>query len=102
MNKKKNTKNMAKKSLKLNKIPITALMQILGELFEEGVDFIDIEGEGSGKEEGSDRIKVTVRPEYYSEEPEIFTKLEQEDKLDDDDGGESDGKLSDDDINNLI
>jgi hypothetical protein len=87
---------MAKKSLKLNKIPITALMQILGELFEDGVDFIDIEGEGSGKEEESDRIKVTVRPEYYSEEPEIFTKLEQEDTIDNDE------KLTDDDINDLI
>lgn len=87
---------MAKKSLKLNKIPITALMQILGELFEDGVDFIDIEGEGSEKEEESDRIKVTVRPEYYSEEPEIFTKLEQEDTIDNDE------KLTDDDINNLI
>jgi hypothetical protein len=96
MNKKKNTKNMAKKSLKLNKIPITALMQILGELFEEGVDFIDIEGEGSEKEEESDRIKVTVRPEYYSEEPEIFTKLEQGDTIDNDE------KLTDDDINDLI
>jgi hypothetical protein len=87
---------MAKKSLKLNKIPITALMQILGELFEEGVDFIDIEGEGSEKEEESDRIKVTVRPEYYSEEPEIFTKLEQGDTIDNDE------KLTDDDINDLI
>jgi hypothetical protein len=96
MSKKKNTINMAKKSLKLNKIPITALMQILGELFEDGVDFIDIEGEGSGKEEESDRIKVTVRPEYYSEEPEIFTKLEQEDTIDNDE------KLTDDDINDLI
>lgn len=96
MSKKKNTINMAKKSLKLNKIPITALMQILGELFEDGVDFIDIEGEGSEKEEESDRIKVTVRPEYYSEEPEIFTKLEQEDTIDNDE------KLTDDDINNLI
>ena len=62
----------------------------------EGVDFREIEGEGSEKEEESDRIKVTVRPEYYSEEPEIFTKLEQGDTIDNDE------KLTDDDINDLI
>lgn len=94
---------MAKKSLKLNKIPITALMQILAELFEEGVDFIDIEGEGSENDE-SDKIKVTIRPEYYSDQPEIELELEQDQE------GISDflpqieisKKLTDDDINDLI
>lgn len=100
MSKKKNIENMAKKSLKLNKIPITALMQILAELFEEGVDFIDIEGEGSEKDNESDRIKVTVRPEYYSDEPNI----EQEDISDFLPEIKTDVKkrLTDDDINDLI
>lgn len=92
---------MAKKSLKLNKIPITVLMQILAELFEEGVDFIDIEGEGS-EDDDSDKIKVTVRPEYYSDQPEIEIELEQEDILNFLPQVKKDKKLTDDDINDLI
>jgi len=96
---------MAKKSLKLNKIPITALMQILAELFEEGVDFIDIEGEGSEDDE-SDKIKVTVRPEYYSDQPEIELELElEQDQQDESDFFpqiEINKKLTDEDINDLI
>lgn len=93
---------MAKKSLKLNKILITALMQILGELFEEGVDFIDIEGEANGEEEESDRIIITTRSEYYSEKPEIFKKIEQEDISDFLPQIKMNKKLTDDDINDLI
>ena len=92
---------MAKKSLKLNKIPITALMQILAELFEEGVDFIDIEGEATEKDNESDRIKVTVRAEYYSDEPKL--ELEQEEISDFLPEIKTDKKrLTDDDINDLI
>ena len=93
--------------MKLNKIPITTLMQRLGELFEEGVDFIDIEGQ-STEEDKSDRVKVTVRPEYYSDAPEIFMKLEKEDvsdflpQINDDDDDDVNKKLTDDDIHDLI
>ena len=55
-----------KRTLKLTKIPITVMMQILADLFEDGVDFIDIEGEENEIKGESDRIKVTIRPEYYS------------------------------------
>ena len=89
---------MENRSLKLSKIPITLLIQILGELFEEGADFIDIEGSSSKDEEESDVIKVTTKPEYYSEEPEIFIELE--DNVNDDD--DDDDKLTDEDINDLI
>lgn len=93
-----------KRTLKLNKIPITAMMQILAELFEEGVDFIDIEGEENEIKGESDRIKVTIRPEYYSKQPEIELELEQDQE------GISDflpqieisKKLTDEDINDLI
>jgi hypothetical protein len=93
-----------KRTLKLNKIPITAMMQILAELFEEGVDFIDIEGEENEIKGESDRIKVTIKPEYYSKQPEIELELEQDQE------GISDflpqieisKKLTDEDINDLI
>jgi len=80
------------------------MMQILAELFEEGVDFIDIEGEENEIKGESDRIKVTIRPEYYSKQPEIELELEQDQE------GISDflpqieisKKLTDEDINDLI
>ena len=63
MNKKQNLNNMSK-PLKLIKVPVTQLMQILHQLYEDGADFIDIEGQH--RPNGSnDVIKVTVRPEYY-------------------------------------
>jgi len=80
------------------------MMQILAELFEEGVDFIDIEGEENEIKGESDRIKVTIKPEYYSKQPEIELELEQDQE------GISDflpqieisKKLTDEDINDLI
>lgn len=93
-----------KRTLKLTKIPITAMMQILADLFEDGVDFIDIEGEENEIKGESDRIKVTIRPEYYSSQPEIELELEQ-----DQEGASDfltqikiDKKLTDEDINDLI
>ena len=93
-----------KRTLKLTKIPITAMMQILADLFEDGVDFIDIEGEENETKGESDRIKVTIKPEYYSSQPEIELELEQDQE------GVSDflpqikidKKLTDEDINDLI
>jgi len=94
------------KKLRLNKVPVSSLIQVLSQLFEDGADFIDIEGEAQeGKE--NDIIKVTVRPEYYidsdgkseddEDDPEyLFTEHPYE---------EPDKKLkplSDEDINDLI
>tara|TARA_R110000772_G_scaffold111939_4_gene216043 strand:+ start:1031 stop:1321 length:291 start_codon:yes stop_codon:yes gene_type:complete len=93
-----------KRTLKLTKIPITAMMQILADLFEDGVDFIDIEGEENEIKGESDRIKVTIKPEYYSSQPEIELELEQdqEDALDFFPPIEINKKLTDEDINDLI
>jgi hypothetical protein len=95
-----------KRTLKLNKIPITAMMQILAELFEEGVDYIDIEGEESETKGESDRIKVTIKPEYYSKQPKIELELEQDDEEEDVSDFlpkiEVNKKLTDEDINDLI
>ena len=94
------------KHLKLNKIPVTSLIHVLTKLYEEGADFIDIEGEPQeGKE--NDIIKVTVRPEYYidakghtesdEDDPEyLFTEQPYEAP------DEELNPLSDEDINDLI
>tara|TARA_R110002126_G_scaffold34974_2_gene107976 strand:+ start:1981 stop:2127 length:147 start_codon:yes stop_codon:yes gene_type:complete len=33
------------KKLRLNKVSVSSLIQVLSQLFEDGADFIDIEGE---------------------------------------------------------
>tara|TARA_R110002167_G_scaffold65739_1_gene185980 strand:- start:231 stop:479 length:249 start_codon:yes stop_codon:yes gene_type:complete len=69
---------MSKKNLKLTKVPILELMHVLNKLFEEGADFIDIDGEDLNTDQ--DKIKVTVRPEYYSNE-ELDAKFLKDQKL---------------------
>jgi len=69
---------MSKKKLKLNKVSIVDLIRILTVLFEEGADYIDIESDGSNDDQ--DIIKVTVKPDYYSDEDIIEIKpIEQQD-----------------------
>ena len=79
----------------LRKITLEGLIQILTNLFEEGADFIDISGEQDNRENGSiDIIKITVKPEYMSDENEVEIEVDiEEDKS---------NSLSEDDINELI
>jgi hypothetical protein len=93
-----------KNPLKLNKVPISSLIRILSSLYEEGADFIDIEGE---KQEGekNDVIKVTVRPEYYTTENSESEQHETDPEylLTEVKPPEEDiNPISDDDINDLI
>ena len=91
-----------KTPIKLTKIPIASFIKVLQHLYEEGADYIDLQGEKTDGED-NDVIKVTVRPEYYvgdSEEednetdPEyLFTEIEPEEDI---------NPISDDDINDLI
>lgn len=78
----------------LRKIPLEGLLQILTNLFEEGADFIDISGEQDNRENGAvDIIKITVKPEYMSDDSEVEIEVDiEEDKP----------SLSEDDINELI
>lgn len=78
----------------LRKIPLEGLIQILTNLFEEGADFIDISGEQDNREEGPvDIIKITVKPEYMSDDSEVEIEVDIE---------EEKPSLSEDDINELI
>ncbi len=79
----------------LRKIPLEGLITILTNLFEEGADFIDISGQQDEREEGSiDVIKITVKPEYMSDDSEVEIEVD----IEDDDKP----SLSEDDINDLI
>lgn len=55
--------------VKLTKIPLDYILQVLTVLYEEGYDYFDLEGTVSEETEDSrDVIKITVREDYFSEE----------------------------------
>jgi len=55
--------------MKLRKIPLEEFLTVLTDLFEQGVDYIDITGKTNDEDpEGQDIIKITVIPEYMSKE----------------------------------
>jgi hypothetical protein len=80
--------------LKIKKIPIEILIEILSHVFEEGYDFVDIEGEMDG-DNVRDTITLTVCPAYHSDNTE-------EEELDSDITVVKNDKLSDEDLNELI
>jgi 3-dehydroquinate dehydratase len=73
------------KIITLQKIPIKNLIEILSELYDDGADFIDISGMPN---EDQDVISISVREEYMNQDEEYDE--------------ESNGDLSDDDLNQLI
>jgi hypothetical protein len=83
----------------LRKIPLEGLIEILTNLFQEGADFIDISGQQDDREEGSiDVIKITVKPEYMSDDNELEIEVDMEGYEEEEDKP----TLSEDDINELI
>lgn len=66
---------MEKSNVKLTKIPIEYLLEILETLYNEGYDYFDLEGIIDPDKE-KDTIKITVGEDYLSTE-------EDENKLDD-------------------
>jgi len=93
-----------KTPITLNKIPISSLIKVLQQIYEEGADYIDLQGEQTPGD-ANDIIKVTVRPEYYIDEqgepeqdetdPEyLFTEIKEP--------KEDINPISDDEINDLI
>jgi len=100
--------------LRLRKIPLQPLIEILQDLYDSGADYIDLSGEQS--KEGTDLkdiIQITVKPEYIlhdednddeDNDDDIYNDI-QEVKMDysDDNTPDTSRKsLSDDDINDLI
>jgi len=79
----------------LRKIPLEGLIQILTNLFEDGADYIDISGQQDNREEGPiDVIKITVKPEYMTDDSEMEIEVDME--------GERPASLSEEDLNDLI
>lgn len=94
--------------LKLRKIPLQPLIEILQDLYENGADYIDLSGEQKN-ENGSikDLIQITIKPEYmlHDERNENDDEESEEIELDysnDDIQDTTSRSLSDDDINDLI
>jgi hypothetical protein len=100
-----------KEKLSIKKIPLKGLLEILTDLYEEGVNYIDISsGEGT---ELKDILKIDVLPEYMAEDMEDIDEDEELEYIEEfpepiEDEEEEDTsssievkKLSEDDLNNL-
>ena len=91
--------------LKLRKIPLGPLIEILQDLYDGGVDYIDLSGEQNNNEDSpKDIIQITVKPEYvlHDEEEDDVTQEIELDYSDNDIPSTIRKRLSDDDINDLI
>ena len=94
--------------LKLRKIPLQPLIEILQDLYDNGADYIDLSGEQKDVN-GSirDLIQITIKSEYmlHDERNEDDDEESEEIELDysnDDIQDTTSRSLSDDDINDLI
>jgi hypothetical protein len=91
--------------MRLRKIPLESLINLLADLYDGGADYIDITAE-STENDDPDQMKITVKPEYMSEDLDTIRKIEidftEEDDEDDNVKGGTNISLSDEDINDLI
>ena len=83
----------------MRKVSLISLIDLLKQIYDEGADYIDIEGEQTDGEE--DMLKITVRPEYFTEiesnedDPDyVVTEMDYEEEIN--------PIKEDDDINDLI
>jgi hypothetical protein len=93
----------AKRFTKLRKVNILALIDMLKRIYDDGADFIDIEGEPTDSDQ--DMIKITVKPEYYGNEETEENKIYDTDPeymVTEQDYEETLPPISDEDINDLI
>ncbi len=92
--------------MRLRKIPLESLINLLADLYDGGADYIDITAE-STETNDPDQMKITVKPEYMSEDLDTIRKIEIDFTEEDEDEDEKNVKgtnisLSDEDINDLI
>jgi hypothetical protein len=92
--------------MRLRKIPLESLINLLADLYDGGADYIDITAE-STETDDPDQMKITVKPEYMSEDLDTIRKIEIDFTEEDEDEDEKDVKgtnisLSNEDINDLI
>jgi hypothetical protein len=88
--------------MRLRKIPLESLINLLADLYDGGADYIDITADSTDNDD-PDQMKITVKPEYMSEDLDTVRKIEidftDEDVIDEEPNGKA---LSDEDINDLI
>ena len=91
--------------MRLRKIPLESLINLLADLYDGGADYIDITADSTDNDD-PDQMKITVKPEYMSEDKDTLRKIEIDfSEVDDDDEEENideTNSLSDEDINDLI
>jgi hypothetical protein len=93
--------------MRLRKIPLENLINLLADLYDGGADYIDITAESTETDE-PDQMKITVKPEYISEDLDTMRKIEIDFTDDEDEDDVIDNKkntnisLSEEDINDLI
>ena len=93
--------------MRLRKIPLENLINLLADLYDGGADYIDITAESTETDE-PDQMKITVKPEYISEDLDTMRKIEIDFTDEDEDDDVIDNKkntnisLSEEDINDLI
>ena len=61
--------------MKLRKIPLESLINLLADLYDGGADYIDITAE-STETDDPDQMKIIVKPEYISEDLDTMRKIE--------------------------
>lgn len=88
-----------KKFSQLRKIPVGPFIEILKNLYDDGVDFIDINGETSEDLKNiQDTITIIIRPGYNIDDPEY----DHDENKQDCDNLNINMMLLDEDINDLI
>jgi len=98
--------------MKLRKIPLESLINLLADLYDGGADYIDITAEPTETNE-PDQMKISVKPEYISEDLDTMRSIEIDFEDDDDEDDIIDNNtknkkkntnisLSEEDINDLI
>jgi len=93
--------------MRLRKIPLESLINLLADLYDGGADYIDITAESTETNE-PDQMKITVKPEYISEDLDTMRSIEIDFTDEDEDDDVIDNKkntnisLSEEDINDLI
>ncbi len=88
-----------KKEVRLKKIPLEILLDVLTNLFDMGVDYIDIVGIAN---EVQDTISIVYSKEYMSKDLSEAMDEMIDEMLKDDEEQKTNIKLSDDDLNQMI
>ena len=92
-----------KKRAEIRKIQIISLIDTLKKIYDNGADFIDIHGEASKGDD--DVIRISVRPEYYTDPDAGNNKIYNTDPdltVTDEDFTDFFPPIDDEDINDLI